>query len=243
MRIIRYNLISKPTKSQKTMGTIAPPKDFYYFFKKGNILADLSKKIFTGSYYHSNSAYYKAVLSQYVNFTSYINIYTNTINLSSIHTDVDIQTAILGADSKHLIAQYGKPNFIFTDKNLSVFVYKWKFNGLKTRCEIHFYNSKAFLVNYIYNQMDNVEKNYVIKAITQKYLNQYTNDIDLGHSKITDKNNNVLFINDFLMGFKVSYLSSSESDWFEAMLGELNAKKARQNAIMKYSEKSFFNRI
>ena len=225
------------------MATIASPKNFYYYLKNGHLLTDFGKKIFSASYYHSNSAYYKAVLGQYVNFSSYINIYTNTINLKSIHTAVDIQAEVLGADSKDVIAQYGKPSFVFTEKSLSVLVYKWKFNGLKTRCEIHFYKNKAFLVNYIYNQLDAQEKEYIIKTITDKYLGQYINQVDLGHSKVTDKNSNILFINDFLMGFKVTYMSNSEGDWFEAMLTELTEKKDRQNAKIRFGERSFYNRI
>ena len=225
------------------MGTIASPRNFYYFLKKGHLLADFSKKIFSANYYHSNSSYYKAVLSQYVNFSSYINIYTNTINLSSIHTEVCIQSDVLGAETKDLIAQYGKPSFIFTEKNLSVLVYKWKFNGLKTRCEIHLYNNKTFLVNYIYNQLDATEKEYIVSTIARKYLSKYVNEIDLVRSKITDKNSNVLFINDFLMGFKVTYMSNSEGDWFEAMLTEINNKQARQNARLKFGERNFYNRI
>ncbi|MGZ3766493.1 MAG: hypothetical protein ACXVB0_14840 [Mucilaginibacter sp.] len=225
------------------MGTIASPKDFYSYFKKGHFLSDLGKKIFSGNYYHGNTAYYKAVLSQYVNFTSYINIFNNTINLGSIHTEMDVQPDVLGAQAKDLVDRYGKPNFIFTEKDLAVFVYKWKFNGLKTRCEIHFYKNKAFLVNYIYNQLDKTEKDYIISTITRKYLSQYVNEVNLDSTKIVDNNNNVLFINDFLMGFKVTYLSNIESDWFEAMAGEVNTKRARIDAKIRFGEKSFFNRI
>jgi hypothetical protein len=182
-------------------------------------------------------------LSQYVNFAHYIGIYKEMINLSSIQTNIDIQPDILGADARHVIMKYGEPDFIFKENNLSVFVYKWKFNGLKTRCEIHLYNQKAFVVNHIYTQLDKNERDYVVKTIREKYLDQYLNEIDMVTNKISDRNNNVVFIDDFMMGLKVTYLSNCESDWYEAMIGEINDRKARHDARIRIGERRFYRSI
>jgi hypothetical protein len=225
------------------MATIASPRNLSYYLKKGYMLSDLTKKIFSGTYYHGNSAYYKSVLSQYSNFSNYIGIFTESIKLSTIHTAADIQSGILGCNTRAVINRYGKPDFIFTEKDLSIYVYKWKFNGLKTRCEIHIYNDKTFLVNYVYNQLAKSERDYIVKTITAKYLDKYVNEIDLTRSKISDKNNNLLMIDDYLMGLKVTYISTSESDWYERMISEISQKKARQDEKIKIGDRRLYNKL
>jgi hypothetical protein len=229
------------------MATLAPYRNHNFFLKKGSLFTDLGKKILSGNlfgtYYTSNSAYYKAVLSQYANFSSYTSMFTDSMNLSTIHTNTDIQHNILGNSSKSVIARHGKPDFVFTDKKLSIFVYKWKFNGLKTRCEVHLYNGQTFLVNYIYNHLDKSERNYILNTVTNKYLSKYENQVDFQQSKISDRNNNLLMIEDFLMGLKITYLCSSESDWYEAMLTELNDRKERHDARVRVSERRFYSKM
>jgi len=225
------------------MGTIASPHSLSYYFRKGHFFTDLTKKIFSGGYYHSNAAYYNAVLGQYANFSNYIGVFNESMKLSTLHTEIIIQPGILGANSKSVISQHGKPDLIFTDKNLSIYVYKWKFNGLRTRCEVHLYKGQAFMVNYIYNQLDKSERNYIIKSVTGKYFNKYVNEIDFAHSKISDRNSNTLIMDDYMMGLKITYLSNCESDWYEAMIGEVNDRKARQDARVRVIEKRFMNKI
>jgi len=225
------------------MGTIAYPRNIYSYIKKGHIISNFTKKIFSTSTYYSNTSYYKAVLGQYVNYASYLDIYKGTIQLSSLQTDISVQPDVLGADARNVIAKHGKPEFIFNEKDLSIYVYKWKFNGLKTRCEVHLYKNKAFLVNYIYNQLDISERDYIIKSITQKYLDKYVQEVDLVNSKISDRNNNVLFIDDYLLGLKVTYLSNCESDWYEAMTADVNTRRTRHDARVRTDERRFFNKI
>src|SRR6201997_515050 len=132
------------------MGTLTSPRSIYSYFKIVNIMSDLWKSILSGGLYYSNANYYKAALDQYVNYNSYINTYNKSLKMTSVHTDVAIQTNILGAEARDVIAKHGKPDFVFTERALSVYVYKWKLNGIRTRCEMHFCKNKAFLVNYIY---------------------------------------------------------------------------------------------
>lgn len=229
------------------MGTLASPRNLNFLLKKGGLFTDFRKKILSGNlfgpYYTSNSAYYKAVLSHYANFSSYTSLFTDSMDLNTIHTNVDIQQSVLGKSSKSVIARHGKPDFVFTDKKLSIFVYKWKFNGLKTRCEVHLYNGQAFLVNYIYNNLDKSERSYILNTVTSKYLSKYENQVDFQQSKISDRNNNLLMIEDFLMGLKITYLCSSESDWYEAMVTELNDRKQRHDTRVKISNRRFYNKI
>jgi hypothetical protein len=225
------------------MGTLASPRSIYSYFKRVHILSDLGKKILSGSLYYSNTNYYKAVLGQYVNFNSYINIYNRSQKLGSIHTDIAIQPSILGAEARAVTAKHGKPDFVFTEKTLSVFVYKWKLNGIRTRCEVHFYKNKAFLVNYIYNQLEKRQRDYISGSIISKYLGSYKGEVDLMSTKISDRDYSVLFMDHFLMGLKVSYMSSCECDWYEAMADFVNDRKAKQEEKMRISEMRFINRI
>ena len=207
------------------------------------MISDFSKKIFSSNFYYSTTAYYKAILSQYVNFAHYIDIYKETISLGSIQTQIDIQPDILGANARRVMAKHGKPDFIFNENDLSVFVYKWKFNGMKTRCEVHLYKQKAFMVNYIYNQLDKSEREYVMGTICNKYLDKYVNEIDFAGTKISDRNHNVLFVGDYMLGLKVTYMSNCESDWFEGMMAEVNMKTARNEARIRIGEKRFYKSI
>jgi hypothetical protein len=225
------------------MGTFAPYRSLHYYFKRAYVISDFSRKMFVGGLYYSNANYYKAVLGQYVNFKSYINIYKGSLDRRSIHTDIDIQSDILGADSKDILARYGKPEFIFHEKALSVFVYKWRLNGLRTRCEVHFYKHKAFLMNYIYNQLSRNEVEYISNSFVTKYLDQQVSEVDLMTAKISDKNNNILFMDNFLVGMKVTYMSNCESDWFEAMGTYVDEITAKREEKARVNERRFFNRI
>jgi hypothetical protein len=197
----------------------------------------------SGGLYYSNTNYYKAILGQYVNFSSYIGIYNNSLKLNTVHTESDVQPSVLGCEAKAVVNRFGKPDFVFNENNLSVFVYKWKLNGIRTRCEVHLYKHKAFLVNYIYNNLEKSQRDYIGDSITAKYLSQYTSGVDLMTTKISDKNSNILFMDNFLMGLKVTYLSNCESDWFEAMGNFAEEKKAKHEEKMRINEKRFFNRI
>jgi hypothetical protein len=166
-------------------------------------------------------------------------MFTNAIGLNAIQTNSTIQTDILGANSKGVIAKNGKPTYIFTEDKITIYVYKWKFNNLKTRCEIHFYNNKAFLVNYTYNMLTKADKVFITKTITQKYLDR---NIDIKDCKITDDNNNVLFINDG-MEFKVTYLSTKNSDWYDNMKNDINIKKEKRKAKSKLAEQRLYSKI
>jgi len=225
------------------MATLATPRSLYDYLRRGHIISDLGKKIFSGSLYYSTTNYYKAVLSQYVNFNSYINIYNKTLKYGSVHTDVPIQSNILGMEARNVTGKYGKPDFVFTEKSLSVYVYKWKLNGIRTRCEVHFYKNKSFLVNYIYNQIDRRQMEYITDSVMSKYMSQYKGEVDLMTTKLSDRNNNVLFMDNFLMGLKISYMSSCENDWYEAMADFVHDRKVKHEAKAQVAEKRFFNRI
>ncbi|MBS1531921.1 MAG: hypothetical protein JSU01_16580 [Bacteroidetes bacterium] len=225
------------------MASLASPRSLYEYLTKGHIISDLGKRIWSGATYYNSTNYYKAVLSQYVNYNSYINIYNKTLKLGTVHTGAPIQSNILGMEARAVTGKYGKPDFVFTEKNLAVYVYKWKLNGIRTRCEVHFYKNRSFLVNYIYNQLDKRQMSYITDSVMAKYMNQYVGEIDLMTTKLSDRNHNVLFMDNFLMGLKLSYMSSCENDWYEAMADFVNERKARQEIKAHIAEKRFFNRI
>ena len=223
------------------MATITFTDKSQYFLKLGQFCVDLGKKLFNKNNYVKSGEYYSAILNQYLNFGNYINIFANTLHLNPIHTNVSIQPDILGASIKSAEAKNGKLDFVFRENNLTIYLYKWKFNGLKTRCEIHFYNEKAFLINYNYSILSNANKDYVVKTIARKYLNQDIGDIDISDMKIIDKNNNTLFINDML-DYKVTYFSK-EADWLMGFTGEVNAKREKQNIKIKIAEEHFYSKV
>jgi hypothetical protein len=160
-----------------------------------------------------------------------------------VHTEVPIQANILGMEARVVTGKYGRPDFVFNEKFLSVYVYKWKMNGIRTRCEVHFYKNKSFFVNYIYNQLDKRQVEYITNSVMSKYMGNYIGEIDLMTTKMSDRNHNVLFMDNFLTGLKLSYMSNCENDWYEAMADFVNERKARQETKAHIEEKRFFNRI
>lgn len=221
----------------------ASQKRFYDYFNRTQALSDLNKRIFSNNSYFGSRAYYRAVLNQYVNLNSYLSIYEYSTDLNSLPTYIDIQPNMLGVTTKNIISSHGNPTFVFNENKLTIFVYKWKVNGSKTRCEVHFYNDKAFLVNYNYNRLSFSEKEYILKTFSEKYLDQIVTDPDIRAFKIIDKNDNLFYINDWLEGFKINYLCSKKSDWYENMTADIEAKKDKVTAKIRLAEKRFFNMI
>jgi len=225
------------------MLTVPLRKNFYYYHSIGSqVLSGFGKKIFSGDNYFGRRNYYKAILNQYSNFCSYTNIVNDTVNLNSIPGNIDIQPNILGADTKSVRAKYGKPVFVFNDNKITIFIYKWKFNKLKTRCEVHFYNKTAFLVSYNYSQLTNSQKNYVIKTVAHKYTGT-DGEIDIRNCKIIDKNNNMLGVSDFLEGLKVTYLLAKESGWYLDLTADINRKMEKLNTQIRLADQLFYKNI
>jgi hypothetical protein len=190
---------------------------------------DVSKKIFNGENYREKRAHFKASLIEYVNLSSYIRLFSKSADLNLIRTDIDIEPGALGADNKNIVLKYGRPDFIFNDNQLKIFVYKRNLRKLKIRYEIHFYNNKVFLVHYIYKQLNSDDKNYIVKTTARKYLNQNINETDIFNSKIIDNHNDTVFISNFLCGLKITYLSNKESGWFYGMTSEIDGKTGIKN--------------
>jgi hypothetical protein len=206
------------------------------------MLSVLSGKILTSDNYFGRNNYYRAILNQYANICSYTNILNETANLNPIQSDISVQPRMLGASIKSIISKYGKPIFVFNENKITIYIYKWKFNDLKTRCEIHFYNDTAFLVNYNYNQLDTREKNYIVKTIAKKYTGKDT-EIDIRNCKIVDDKNNMVCVSEFLEGLKITYLSDQELGWHVGLTTDINTKKEMHKAKVKMADRLFYNNI
>ncbi|HEY2580619.1 MAG TPA: hypothetical protein VGI43_02360 [Mucilaginibacter sp.] len=225
------------------MDIIAAPRNIYSYLMKKDVISDFGKKIFINNFYYRTSSYSKAILSEYANFSNYVHIFDDTSKLSTMQTETAIQKNMIGADAKSIIDKHGKPEFIYKENDISVFVYKWKFNSLKTRCEIHLFRNKVFLINYTYNQLNQSERSYVLETLSNKYIGKVLTEAEMFQSKICDKENNVLFVDDFMQGLKVTYLSSCEADWYEAMKAEMNIRKNKLNEKMKKAECRFIDSL
>jgi hypothetical protein len=142
-----------------------------------------------------------------VSLSSYIKLFLTSSDLISIPSTIEIEPKTLGCNIDNIILIYGEPDYIFNDNKLKIFVYSRRLNTLKIRYEIHFYNNKVFLVNNVYRQLSIEDKNYLIISTIGKYITQDLNTIGIFDSKITDDNNDSVFISNFLCGLKITYLS------------------------------------
>jgi hypothetical protein len=197
---------------------------------------------FPNKKYLKSRGYYENILEQYIEPENYINIFSNKIALRSLPTDIDILPDLLGKNVKDIIRLKGNPEYIFQEKDISIFIYKKNINGIDNRSKIHFYKNKVFLVNHTYPSITEQEKIYVIRAVGHKYLNTNNLNTDIRNYKIIDKNNNIIFIDD-LMGLKISYFSDNESEWFIDMSLEIKANNELKNAEILLKEKHFFANI
>lgn len=224
------------------MLTITEIKKTFHHYRLNKILSYLYINKFPSDDYFKSRSYYEIVLNQYIKADNYINIYSNKVDLSLLHTDINILPDLLGKNGKNIIRTKGNPEYVFKERDIVIFIYKTKINGISDRCKIHFYKNKVFLVNHNYQLINEKDKIYVIKAVKHKYLNTDNLNIDILNSKIIDNNNSMIFIDDF-MGLKISYFSNIESEWFIDMSLEIEAKNESKNAKIRLREKHFVANI
>ena len=194
---------------------------YYYYLKGRKVISDLNDTLFSSNKTKERNAYFKASLTEYFNLDSYIRLLYKTAELNPVYTNVDIEPDTLGCDNKDVLLKYGKPDFIFNNNKLKIFVYGRMLNKLKIRYEIHFYDNKVFLLSQTYRHINSEDKNYLITSTIAKYS---VRDVNILNCKITDNNNNVALISDYLHGLRISYLSNRESGWFAGMTREIDAK-------------------
>lgn len=224
------------------MSTITEVKKAFYHYRLFKIFSYLHIIEFSSENYFKSRAYYENILQQYIKADNYINIFLKKTDLRSLHTDIDILPYLLGKSIKNIIRIKGNPEYVFKEKDISIFVYKRKINGIKDRCKIHFYKNKVFFVNHNYPSINEKDKTYVIQAVEHKYLNANDFNIDIPNCKIIDNNNSMIFIDD-LVGLKISYFSNQESEWFIGMSLEIKAKNELKNAKIRLREKHFVANI
>jgi len=192
-------------------------------------------------YFNKRSYYYNALLNQYVEVDKYISLYKDTDTLTALHTDIRIMPNLLGRNIQFVNLVYGKPLFFFTEKNITVFIYKWKLNNIKVRCEIHFYMDQVFFVNHNFQSQIGQERDFVIKSILKKYLAP-ADAYDLTDKKIVDRNHNMLVVSE-LMGLKINYFSAKSSEWFKKMSSEIEAKIQVRKTLDQLNERRFLAHI
>jgi hypothetical protein len=224
------------------MSTIIEMKKAFHHYGLFKILSYLNINQFSSKSYVRSWAYYENILQQYIKAANYLNIFSKKIDLKAIRTDIDILPHFLGKSYKNILRIKGNPEYFFKEKDICIFVYKRKINGLNDRCKIHFYKNKVFLVNHYYPSTKAKDKIYVIKSVGYKYLNSTDFNIDITNCKIIDNNNNMIFIDD-IIGLKVSYISNKDSEWFKGMLLEIEATDEIKNAKIKSQEKRFIASI
>lgn len=199
-------------------------KSLYYYFKASQLLSGLGKTIFERVQIRERNAYLNYSLLHYTKLSTYIELLQSSIKLIPIHTNISIQGDVLGGNAENTLTRYGKPDFILYENELKIFLYARQFNDLKIRYEIHFYNDKIFSVRYIYRLLDAEDKNYIIKMIAAKYLCRQVDEMSIYNSKIIDKNNDIIFFEEFAAGLSITYLGNQQSDWFRDMTNEINTK-------------------
>ena len=181
----------------------------------------------------NNIAYFNASLIKYTNLNTYIELFKTAAKLRSISTITDIQPDILGSNIESTLVKYGKPDFIFNDNKLMIYLYSRKLNELKIRYEIHFYSNKVFAAHYIYQKLAHDDKNYLINKLKDEYLAPDIDWADICKSKIIDKNHETVFLKEFLGGLQITYLSGKELDWFTGMTAEIKARREDKSVAIK----------
>jgi hypothetical protein len=192
-------------------------------------------------FYDKRSYYYKILLSQYVKVDKYISMYKDTDALTSLHTDINIMPNLLGRNMRFVRMVHGKPWLLFTENNITVFIYKRKLNNIKVRYEIHLYMGQVFFVSHNYQSLVGQEKDFVVKSILKKYLDS-TSIYNLMDKKIMDTDHNMICISD-IMGLKINYLGTKESEWYNKMSSDIEDEIEATNALNQLKEQQFIAHI
>lgn len=194
------------------------------------------------SFYLDKRSYYHSVLSnQYIEVDKYVSLCKDTDNLAPVYSEVNILPDLLGRDIEFVKMVYGKPLFSLTEKNITIFIYKRKLSDIKVRYEIHSYMDRVFFVCHNYQTLIKQERDFVIRSILKKYLDSA--DVDgLTDKKIVDKSHNMLIVNE-LMGLKINYLCTKNSEWFSKMLAEIKDRIQALETRSQIKERRFLARI
>jgi hypothetical protein len=214
-------------------------KKHFFYDKIINLFYNLRIYRYSVADKTKTNVYYEYNLDQSFTPDYYINFLNLTTGLKAVITQVSIQPNILDLDTAEIIKRHGKPGFVFKENDITVFIYKWDFNGLKNRCKVHFYKNKAFLVNHDYPSISADDKQFLKNTFLQKYLKNEGQAIDVLKCKIADGSGNIAFFNQVLLGLHVSYLSNTASAWFTGMTYDIEQKKNLQHKKEELTRRKF----
>ncbi|WP_152286740.1 hypothetical protein [Flavicella marina] len=98
-----------------------------------------------------------------------------------------------GTSVNEFIKIFGKPNFQKkNDSNTTTLIYKTKISGIRSKCNLIFFNETLVMFNYVFSNIDKKKKNCLLKYSEHKYGNK----INANNYQIVDAFNNSLFIID-----------------------------------------------
>jgi len=193
--------------------------------------------------YLKRDDYEKYVLTQNIKKQAFLQTLNNLSSLNNIQTQTAIQPALLGRSMREVIKENGKPTLVLREGGISVFIYRWRYKLLKNKCIITFYKNQVFLITFCYQSSELNYKHNIIKLINQKYLDPELFYPEILNHKITDNNNNIIFMDEDAFGLKINYLFDKDSYWFNLMIQELYNQKENLNANLRLKEKLFYDKI
>ena len=196
----------------------------------------------TAKHFNSDS-YYNSIIGLPYKIENYIRLSRRIIDLSPLFTNTTIQPNLLGRDVKEIFKIKGLPAYIFKNKNISIYVFRLKLNGINTRITVNFYKNESFLVNFHYPSITPDEKKFIINSVSKKYLNEPAFDGNKNEFKIVDGNNNIIFMNDVLNGLEISYLTNQQNEWYAGIVKEVNEDRQKQILKNKTREEYFYASI
>ncbi len=152
--------------------------------------------------------YYYYFFSKYENPIHYINMCEDRKHEDSNVAITGNNGFDFGISKREVIRRKGRPvskkkSLVIT--NFSAILYPSSIRGYKTDMEFHFYNTKLFLIVYVFKNINTTESNQIINTIQKKYLQEETKDISC--VKIVNADKNMLLV-DNMFELRINYMSS-----------------------------------
>jgi hypothetical protein len=197
-------------------------------------------------FFQAKDTSYETLLSDYVNkdglkkevYTEkYLKLFENASNLPALQTNIDIQHTLFGARQSQVTKEKGRPEFVYEENDIEIFIYRWKSHGVRIRYTIHFYKNRVFFINCNFIAPNAAQKKIIIDSIAQKYGVDNLPGKELTKHVTRDNNDNMIFIDDNVWGIKVNYLNNKNADWFKGMSNEIYVELKKQRSIEIAQEK------
>jgi hypothetical protein len=189
----------------KKIFSFLSPKNSYYVY-------DRRKSYYSKIDYYENKNYLNSI--DKLDSITKTNL-SNHVKIEANSKEIKPYNIPFGSSKKATKKVLGTPSFELNNSKIipkhHVLFYKTVINKYKLLIQVHFIEDKSFFIcNQIYsnNQLNDQDKQKIVKLLTEKYSNSPLKNETTISIKLSDKKNNIIFTNDDF-SFYIFYLTGN----------------------------------